>query len=187
MYFEEAKVKEYHRKNKEGEKVPYYQINLSKKSRFSEVKPIALIDVAEIEKLSSFLEANPIEEKEAEINELQEERLQLKEEVDSLKAVAESLASENNELKKDKIHLQEGLLTYKSHYEDKAEELTEEKETSKRLLATITKLTTEKSELDKENIFLKSRGLFNRIINKQYSKETTVPESIETEAKPSEE
>lgn len=187
MYFEEAKVKQYHRKNKEGEKVPYYQINLSKKSRFSEVKPIALIDVAEIEKLSSFLEANPIEEKEAEINELQEETLQLKEEVDSLKAVAESLASENNELKKDKLQLQEDLLTYKSHYEDKAEELTEEKETSKRLLATITKLTTEKSELDKENIFLKSRGLFNRIINKQYSKENDVPEIVEAESNANEE
>ena len=60
------------------------------------------------------------------------------------------------------------------------DKLVKEKETSKGLLASITKLTNEKKELEKENIFLKARGLFNRILNKQYKKED-VPEIVEAE------
>ena len=189
MYFEEAKVKRYFRKNSKEEKVPYFQINLPKNSKFNEVKPIGLIDINELEKLEGFLETNPIEENEAKINELKEENLKLKEEVESLKQVAKDLASDVNELKEDKLQLQNNLLTYKNHYEDKIEELNEEKEDSKGLLATITKLTTEKAEVEKENIFLKNRSLLNRILNKQYTKEDVeaIPEEVETEAKPSEE
>ena len=185
MYFEEAKVKEYYRKNKEGVKTPYYQINLSKKSKFSEVKPIALIDVAELEELASFLDSHKIEETEAKVNELSEEVNELKQQLQEEKATVESLSSEVKSLKEEKADLQEKLLTAKTNYEDKAEELTEEKETSKGLLAKIVTLTNENKELEKENIFLKSRGLFNRILNKQYSKGTDVPEIVE--AKPSEE
>lgn len=179
MYYEKAEVKQYHRKNKEGVKYPYYQINLPKKSKFTEVKPIALIDIAEVKKLVAFLEANPIEEKEAKINELEAEKVEFKEQLQEYKATVESLSSEVNELKEDKIQLQEELLTYKEHYEDKLEELTEEKETSKNLLASITKLNNEKAEVEKENVFLKNRSFFNRIINKQYPKENDVPEIVE--------
>lgn len=179
MYYEKAEVKQYHRKNKEGVKYPYYQINLPKKSKFSEVKPIALIDIAEVKKLVAFLEANPIEEKEAKINELEAEKVEFKEKLQEYKATVESLSSEVNELKEDKIQLQEELLTYKDHYKDKLEELTEEKETSKNLLASITKLNNEKAEVEKENVFLKNRSFFNRIINKQYPKENDVPEIVE--------
>lgn len=185
MYYEKAEVKQYHRKNKEGVKVPYYQINLSKKSKFSEVKPIALIDISEVKKLATFLEANPIEEKEAEINELKAEIVEYKQQLQEYKATVESLSSEVEELKEDKIQLQEELLTYKDHYKDKLEELTEEKETSKGLLASITKLNNEKAEVEKENVFLKSRGFLSRLINKQYVKENDVPEIVE--AKPPEE
>ena len=132
MYFEEAKVKEYFRKNKEGKKVPYYQINLPKKSRFSEVKPIGLIDVNELKELEVFLEANPIEEKEAKIKELEEE-------VDSLK----DQLKEFKQLKEDKLQLQEELLEAKAKlenvieldkYEAKVEELSKEKDLTKSLL-----------------------------------------------------
>lgn len=183
MYFEEAKVKEYYRKNKEGVKTPYYQINLSKKSKFSEVKPIALIDVAELEELTSFLDSNKIEETNVKLNELSEEVNELKQQIQEEKATVKRLSSEVKSLKEDKTDLQEKLLTAKNNYEDKAEELTEEKETSKRLLAKIVEL----NELKVENTFLKNRNWFNRLINKQYSKEEDVPEIVEAEAKPSEE
>lgn len=185
MYYEEAEVKEYYRKDSKGVKQPYWQIGVKKKSKFSKPKPIALIDIAEVKELESFLIANPIEEFKAKINELEEELSQYKQQLKTVKATNESLTSENNELKKDKIQLQEDLLTYKNHYEDKAEELTTEKETSKGLLATITKLTSEKAELEKENIFLKSRGLLDRITDKQYKK-PDVPEIVEADSKPSE-
>ena len=189
MYFEEAKVKKYHRKNSKEEKVPYFQINLPKDSKFNEVKPIGLIDISELEKLEGFLEANPIEEKEAEINELEEELNEVKQQLQEEKQQVNKLAEEVNELKEAKIKLQNDVITYKNYYEDKIEELSSEKEDSKGLLATITKLTTEKAEVEKENIFLKNRSLFNRLINKQYTKEDVeaLPEEVNAEAKPSEE
>ena len=117
MYYEEAKVKEYYRKNKEGVKTPYYQINLPKKSKFSKVKPIGLVDIAELEKLESFLEANPITEKEAEINELKVEHNEVKQQLQEAKATIESLTSEVQSLTEEKIQLQEDLLTEKNKNE----------------------------------------------------------------------
>ena len=186
MYYEEAEVKEYYRKDSKGIKQPYWQIGIKKKSKFNKPKPIALIDIAEVKELESFLEANPIEEYKAKINKLEEDLSQYKQQLKTVKATNETLSSENNELKKDKIQLQEDLLTYKNHYEDKAEELTEEKEESKKLLASIVSLTNKNNELDKENTFLKSRGLKDRIFNKQYAKEPDVPEIVEAESKASE-
>ena len=182
MYYEKAEVKQYHRKNKEGVKKPYYQINLPIKSKFTEVKPIALIDIAEVKKLVAFLEANPIEEKEAKINELESEIVEYKQQLQEYKATVGTLSSEVEELKEDKIQLQEQLLTYKDHYKDKLEELTEEKETSKGLLASITKLTNQKTEVEKENVFLKGRSFLGRLFNKQYVKENDVPEIVEAKA-----
>jgi len=189
MYYEEANIREYKRKDKEGVKRPYYQIRLKKKSKFNEVKPIALIDISEVKELESFLESNKIEEKEAELKQLKEENLQLKEEVNKLNGVAEDLASDVHKLKEEKTKLQQDLLNNKNFYEDKLEDLNTEKEESKRLLATITKLTSEKNEVEKENIFLKNRSLLNRILNKQYTKEDVeaIPEEVKSEAKPSEE
>ena len=135
MYYEEAKVKEYHRKNKEGVKKPYYQINLPIKSKFSEVKPIALVDIAELKKLETFLEDNPIEEKEAKINELEAEVSSLKEQL-----------KEFNQLKEDKVRLQEELLEAKTKLEIKSEELSKEKDLTKTLLVV-------RSDFLKQNAF----------------------------------
>ena len=168
MYFEEAKVKEYFRKNKEGKKVPYYQINLPKKSKFSEVKPIGLIDVNELKELEVFLEANPIEEKEAKIKELEEE-------VDSLK----DQLKEFKQLKEDKLQLQEELIEAKDKLEVKSEELSKEKDLTKSLLLV-------RSDFLKQNAFkrlFKVEPESSKIIGK--IKE--LPEIVETEAKPSEE
>lgn len=51
MYFEEAEVKQYFRKDSKGVKKPYYQINIKKKSKFNEVKTVALTDIAELKEL----------------------------------------------------------------------------------------------------------------------------------------
>lgn len=168
MYFEEAKVKEYYRKNKEGKKVPYYQINLPKKSKFSEVKPIGLIDVNELKELEVFLAANPIEEKEAKIKELEEE-------VDSLK----DQLKEFKQLKEDKLQLQEELLEAKDKLEVKSEELSKEKDLTKSLLLV-------RSDFLKQNA-LKRLFKVEPESSKIISKIKGLPEIVETEAKPSEE
>ena len=167
---EEAKVKEYHRKNKEGVKKPYYQINLSKKSKFSEVKPIALIDVAEIEKISQFMEANPIEEKEAKINELEEEVDSLKKQLQELKASNEKLTSKNDGLKED-------LILTKTKLEYKSEELSKEKDLTKSLLV----VRSDFLKQGRLKRFLKVEPKSSKIIGN--IKE--LPEVVETETKPS--
>jgi len=183
MYYEEAEVKEYFRKNKKGVRTPYYQIGIKKKSKFNEAKKIALVDIEELEELLENVDVNKL----AEINETLEttsqELIQLKKELNEYKATNESLTSTVEELSSDKDKLQEDLIAEKTKYENKVEELSEEKETSKKLLASITKLTSEKSELEKENVFLKSRSIFNRLINKQYERESNsnvIPEDVET-------
>ena len=177
MYFEEAKVKEYYRKNKEGKKVPYYQINLPKKSKFSEVKPIGLIDVNELKQLKVFLEENPIEEKEAKINELEEEVSSLKDQLKEFK-----------QLKEDKLQLQEELLEAKAKlenvieldkYEAKVEELSKEKDLTKSLLLV-------RSDFLKQNA-LKRLFKVEPESSKIIGNIKELPEIVETEAKPSEE
>ena len=190
MYFEEAIVKTYYRTYK-NKKVPFNQLNLGQASKFNknpeEPDKVAILNIIDFEELANNNGLTKLNEMEAKYKELQEEKLQLEKTVEDLNSTAKSLASDVNSLKEEKIQLQEELINYKKSYEDKVEELLAEKEDSKKLLASITKLTDEKKELEKENIFLKSRGLFNRIINKQYTNEADVPELVEAEAKPTEE
>ena len=192
MYYEEAIVKTYYR-NYKNKKVPYNQLHLGKAedSEFNknpeEPDKVAVIKILDFEDLANNNGLTKLNELEAKYNELQEENIQLKQQIEELNSTAKSLASDVNELTKEKIQLQEELLIVNDKLTDKAEEVTEEKNNSITLLASITKLTNEKAEVEKENIFLKSRSLFNRIINKQYNKETDVPEIVEAEAKPSEE
>ena len=160
MYWEEAEVKKYTSVSKTtGKERTNFQINLKKDSQFRRPEKIGLIDVTELNKVETYLEANKVEENEVKLNELQELKLQLEQEVKEYKT-------------EEKTQLQKDLL--------------KEKETSKGLLATITKLTNEKTEIEKENIFLKSRNWFSRLVNKQYKK-TDLPEIVEAEAKKSEE
>lgn len=191
MYYEEAIVKTYYR-NYKNKKVPYNQLHLGKAedSEFNknpeEPDKVAVIKILDFEDLANNNGLTKLNELEAKYNELQEENIQLKTQVEELNSTAKSLASDVNELTKEKVQLQEDLLNANDKLTDKAEELTEEKNNSIKLLASITKLTNEKAEVEKENIFLKSRSLLNRIINKQYTKETDVPEIVEAESKPSE-
>lgn len=192
MYYEEAIVKTYER-NYKNKKVPYNQIHLGKDSKFNknpeEPDKVAVLNILDFKDLVKDNGLTKFNELEAKYNELQEQNLQLKEQIEELNSTAKSLASDVHELKEEKIQLQKDLINYKKFYEDKVEELTEEKETSKGLLATITKLTTDKAEAEKEIVFLKNRSLVNRILNKQYVKEASnvLPEPVEAEAKSSEE
>lgn len=169
MYFEEAKVKQYFRKNKEGKKVPYYQINLPKKSKFSEVKPIGLIDVNELKELEVFLEANPLEEKEDEIKKLKEENDSLKDQLEEYK-----------QYKEDKLQLQEELIEAKTKLENKSEELSKEKDLTKSLLLV-------RSDFLKQNA-LKRLFKVEPESSKIIGEIKRLPENdVKTEAKPSEE
>lgn len=179
MYYEEAEVKKYTSTNKKtGAERTSFQINIKKDSKFREPKAIGLVDVNELKKIETFIEANQVEENEVKLNELSELNLQLEQKVKELNETKKGLESEVKSLKEEKLKLQGELLTTK-------EDLTSEKETSKGLLATITKLTNEKAEVEKENIFLKSRNWFNRLRNKQYKKEpssSVLPETVETDS-----
>lgn len=227
LYYEKADVRKYNRKNKKGIEEPYFQIRLKKDSQFRKAKPIALIDVAEIEEIAEKLDSTLLNENTVKYNELLEEHNKLKQQLQESKATNESLTSEVEDLKKEKLQLQEDLLKAKTKNEKLIEEtnskvdvananvieskenieqlqkehkeelsdlnkqLNEEKDNTIKekdkiegLLATITKITSEKSSLEKENIFLKNRSFFNRLINKQYTEEEKdVPEIIESEVK----
>ena len=191
MYLEEAEVKEYSRKN--GTK--YKQLHLGTNSKFKKNEKVAVVNKDALEEFKKkysnpdyvdFIEAENknlesekdkvLAEKESVEHDLQEEKTKV-ENLNSKLAVAKEeifkLQEEKENLSTKLTEANDVLLTEK-------DKLVKEKETSKGLLASITKLTNEKKELEKENIFLKARGLFNRILNKQYKKED-VPEIVEAE------
>ena len=123
MYYEEAEVKEYFRKDRKGNKKPYYQIGLKKSSKFNEAKPIALIDISEIKEIAENLDIEKLNEIKATLKETSEENKQLKQELKELKATNKKLDS-----KKDK--LQEELLEAKDN-------VAKEKDISKTLLLAL--------------------------------------------------
>lgn len=173
MYYEEANVKEYFRKDSKGNKKPYYQINLKKKSKFNEVKPVAITDISELKELIEVINSIDLNQLEANLDGKEREIVKLKQELQQFKEENVKLSSEN-------YNLQQELISVNKNYENKLEEIASEKETSKKLLASITNLTSEKAEIEKENIFLKNRNLFNRIINKKYESENNkLPENVE--------
>ena len=129
MYFEEAEVKKYSSTNKAtGKERINFQINLKKDSKFREPKTIGLIDITELENIESFLEANNVEEKEAELKQLKEENLQLKEELNKYKTAADGLAADVHKLKEEKLQLQEDLLNAENKSEEIIQLLKEHKE-----------------------------------------------------------
>lgn len=116
MYFEEAIVKTYYR-NYKNKKVPYNQLHLGKAedSEFNknpeEPDKVAVIKILDFEDLVNNNGLTKLNELEAKYNELQEENIKLKEQVEELNSTAKSLASDVNELTKEKLQLQEDLLT----------------------------------------------------------------------------
>ena len=114
MYFEKAIVKTYYR-NYKDKKVPYNQLHLGSDSKFNEnpeePDEVAVIKLLDFESLSNDNGLTKLNEMEAKYNELQEENLKLKQQIEELNSTAKSLASDVNELTKEKLQLQEDLLT----------------------------------------------------------------------------
>ena len=192
MYYEEAEVKRYYRKNSEGEKIPYFQINLKKSSKFNEAKPVALVDISEIEEIEKNSDNSRISEIEAELSELRNENHKLKEELAQSNEVNEKLTSENTSFKNEISELQKNLLkaeskneeiiklqrTHKQELENKNDEiqklnsmLNHEKDLTKTLLVVRNDLLT--------------RGLISRIRNREPESSKLVAEikPIELEVK----
>ena len=127
-------------------------------------------------KIETYLKHNPIEEKEAEINELNEEIVQLKQQLQESKATVESLTSEVKDLKEEKIQLQEDLL----NVEDKSEEIIQLQKDHKEEIAELNfKLNNEK-DLNKELLVVRSDFLKQNAISRLLKRE---PESSKRIAK----
>lgn len=205
MYYEEAIVKTYFRKYKE-KKVPFNQIHLKQDSKFNEdpedpdvVGVIKLIDLKELLQKTERTELNELE---AKYNKLLEEKLQLEQELQEVKATNETLTSDVKKYKEEKLQLQEDLLTEKNKNEsliettnskiekansnvieakDKIEQLQQEhKEELKEVNSDLKKATDKVEKLlilinskDKDIVYLAERGLAKRIRNK-------LPERIES-------
>ena len=168
MYYEEAEVKKYTTKNKKtGKERINFQINLTKESKFREPKKIGLIDLSEIEEIANNLDFDKLNSIKDTLEETSEEIVDLKKQI--------------NQLKEDKLELQEKVLEVEEERDSNAKELLSEKETSKGLLATLTKISNEKAEVEKENIFLIKRNWFNRLINTKYNKDDSkiLPDDLE--------
>lgn len=197
MYFEEAIVKTYYRTyNKK--KVPYNQLNLGTDSKFNpdpeEPETVGVIRLHELKELIAKADGTSLKEMEAKLNELQEENLQLKKEVEELTSTAKSLASDVNKLKEEKVQLQEELLKN----EDNNEKIIELQKEHKEELAELNfKLNNEK-DLTKELLVVRSdflkQGRLQRFFkvepesSKRIAKLKELPEAeVEAEVKPSEE
>lgn len=118
MYYEEAEVKRYFRKNKKGEKNPYCQIGIKQKSKFNVPMKIALVDIEELKKINESSDINKFNELQANYNKTSEELTELKQELQQYKATVESLTSDVKSLKEEKLQLQEDLLTEKNKHEE---------------------------------------------------------------------
>lgn len=150
MYYEEAEVKEYYRKDSKGNKKPYYQIGIKKKSKFNEAKTIALADIDEIKDIAKKCDVNIISELEVKLKDSSKELNELKEQLKELKEENESLISENYKLQHDLINIKE-----ENEYElkDLTSKLLHEKDLTKSLLVVRSDLL--------------NRNFFNRILNKE--------------------
>ena len=150
MYYEEAKIKEYFRKNTKGVKTPYYQINLKKDSKFNEAKTIALADIDEVKKLNEIINSIDLEVMEAKLKEQEEEIIQLKQQLKEIK-------EDNNNLKSENYVLQQDLLTIKDENEAEVKELTAKLLYEKDLTKTLLVVRSD----------LLNRSLKDRIFNKE--------------------
>lgn len=207
MYYELAKIRQY--KDNKGQ--PYFQIRVKKGSKLTDekekVKPIALVNVAEIKEIAESSNINKLNELQANYKETSEELVEVKQELQEAKATVESLTSELEKLKEEKVQLQEDLLTEKNKHEKlieaannnvveakdtvinlQEEQKQEVKELNSKLEEAnnkIEKLLIVINNKDNDIVYLAKRGLGSRIRNKLTERiEATI---IEVEAKTSEE
>lgn len=157
MYYEEAEVKEYYRKDSKGNKKPYYQIGIKKKSKFNEAKTIALVDVDDIKELVRNSTGGSLEEKEVKLKEATVENNELNKKLLQFKQDNETLIATANELKDKVAELQQELLQVKKENDVEVKDLT-------------SKLLHEK-DLTKSLLLVRSdllnRNLISRIRNKE--------------------
>lgn len=207
MYYELANIRQY--TNNKGQ--PYFQIRLKKDSKLTDenekVKPIALVDVAEIKEIAESSNIEKFNELKANYNNTSEELVELKQQLQELKATNESLTTDVKKLKEEKVQLQEDLLTERKNSKKYIEEANttlletkdkvinlqeEQKEEVKKLNAKleaannkIEKLLIVINNKDNDIVYLAKRGLGSRIRNKLTERiEATI---IEVEAKTEEE
>lgn len=207
MYYELAKIRKY--TDSKGQ--PYFQVRIKKGSKLTDekekVKPIALVDVAEIKEIAESSNIKKFNELQANYNNTSEELTELKQQLQEAKVTVETLTSENEKLKEEKLQLQEDLITEKNKHKelieaannnvveakDKVIRLQEEQKAEVKELNTKLEEATEKIEKlliiinnkDNDIVYLAKRGLGSRIRNKLTERiEATI---IEVEAKTSEE
>lgn len=183
MYFEKAIVKTYYRNYENNKKVPFNQVYLgnAEDSEFNknpeEPDEVAVIKILDFEDLANNNGLTKLNELEAKYNELQEENLQLKQQIEELNSTAKSLASDVNELTKEKLQLQEDLLTAKDKIEGNDKDIIqlqkEHKQELKEATDKVEKLLILINSKDKDIVYLAERGLTKRIIN-------NLPERIES-------
>lgn len=162
MYFEEATVKEYYRKNKEGNKKAFNQINLGFRSNFQKEEAVVILTKETFEKITA--EANP-------------------ETITEIKAATEKIAIENDKLNQELQAMQEENLQLTEEVSDLTEEISKLKTD---LIEANDKITNSKEEIiqlqkeHKEEIaearketlefskainYIMNRNLFSRIRN----------------------
>lgn len=203
MYYELANIRQY--KDNKGQ--PYFQVRIKKGSKLTDkelkVKPIALVDVAEIKEIAKSSNINKFNELQANLNSTSEELAEVKQQLQEAKATVESLTSENEKLKEEKLQLQEDLITEKNKHKElieaannnvveakdkvikiQEEQKAEVKELNSKLEEAnnkIEKLLIVINNKDNDIVYLAKRGLGSRIRNKLTERiEATI---IEVEAK----
>ena len=153
MYYEEAEVKEYFRKDSKGNKKPYYQIGIKKKSKFNEAKTIALVDIDDIQQIEEYSNTDGLKELEVKLKEATVENDTLNKKLLQLKEGNETLEATVNELKDKVAELQQELLQHDVKVDDLNSKLLHEKDLTKTLLVVRSDLL--------------NRGLISRISNKE--------------------
>lgn len=150
MYYEEAEVKEYYRKDSKGNKKPYYQIGIKKNSKFNRAGKIALLNISEIKEIAENSDINKINELKANLKQTSEEVIELKQQLQEYKKANETLTSENYKLQQELLKIKEDN---KVEVKELYSKLLHEKDLTKSLLVVRSDLL--------------NRSLINRIRNKE--------------------
>lgn len=190
MYFEEAEVKEYERKNK----TKYKQIHLGTTSKFNKSEKVAVIKIKDLETLLSKPSLEDVKELEATIKELTSEKQNLQHDLQQVENKIKSINEEKSEkiedanskiekANKNVIEAKDKVLEIQKEKEEVIDvkdaeikelnsKLNNEKDFSKKLLAVI-------NAKDNDIVYLANRGLGSRIINKLPDRIKAIVESSE--------
>lgn len=162
MYFEEAIVKEYYRKNKEGNKKAFNQINLGFKSNFMKEEAVVILRKEDFEEITS--EANPenIKELEAAAKETRLKNDKLEHDLKLLQEKNLNLTSKVSGLTEENSLLKTSLIEANNDVTESKEEIIQLQKEHKEEIAAARKETL---EFSKAINYLLNRNLFNRIRN----------------------